>query len=542
MSSVRLIIYVGTHHDVYSDIKLNFGKKDNRLHTYKVLNCQSVESFLDIANDKLPHCVIIDFCDFAIINDSTLKFLILLKEHEILRSVPFVGIFKSYQQIQDNENILSCGINYTYIKGNDFRQMIDNIFYISFEEETKGRKFALAKVKGLEAHTQAQAQLSRLDIDTITIDSDLKGFDQQLHVEFNLFEEFNVSHFEIQDYLVKGKIYNTFYALNLIIPFADGWETSEDQINEDTYLTWLDCKKDEYCKTRSKVICYSSDLKSIEIIHNISVELKGTIIKYRSVFDEKKKEIFRFRPSLIIFDINEHDDHEKFNKLITELTNFPLECRPIVLVFRHRSTSQALQNLFNYPQIVCSKKSLKEENLSSLLKMLDEKRVPKNILTSNFPLSDLRNSAKISFTIRITSITENEITFKSNEEIPYYTILKMTVPVNFYLLIIPPLTKLSSSTDGYHYMGFIMGLDNNSSNYLRKFVNCAINRPLTKWERLDLEKIPSPTTNQTSHNTDEADKDMLPMEDNNDVVQNQLSKKRNSPVIRSRSKDFLSKL
>jgi hypothetical protein len=108
-------------------------------------------------------------------------------------------------------------------------------------------------------------------------------------------------------------------------------------------------------------------------------------------------------------------------------------------------------------------------------KFLDRKQERKD--DRFLAISDGDRFISIDRKVYLTSLTERDMTFLLDEEIPYFTVAKMTLPLKGYLTIVPAEGQLPSSKKGTHYRGLIHGLSEESLMKLRKIVNQLIYNP-----------------------------------------------------------------
>lgn len=91
----------------------------------------------------------------------------------------------------------------------------------------------------------------------------------------------------------------------------------------------------------------------------------------------------------------------------------------------------------------------------------------------------------------LSTASSYEIYFYHPQQLVMYGIFKLDVPIDCYVLIVPPFWSLTQKENQHHHMGIIMGLDHDSSMEIRTFVNQAIFNPMKKFERLTkLEALP----------------------------------------------------
>jgi len=91
--------------------------------------------------------------------------------------------------------------------------------------------------------------------------------------------------------------------------------------------------------------------------------------------------------------------------------------------------------------------------------------------TYKFNLADNRRIIEIKRNTTITSLTEHEITFLCDFEIPYYTTIKFDQPFELYVTVVPSTRQIDNQGSLKHYMGFIHTVSEVQLQTLRQFVN-----------------------------------------------------------------------
>jgi hypothetical protein len=95
----------------------------------------------------------------------------------------------------------------------------------------------------------------------------------------------------------------------------------------------------------------------------------------------------------------------------------------------------------------------------------------------SFAPADARKIIKIPHELNLMELSEHEISFTSKVEVPYFSVIRCVLPVEFYVLTIPPTRPLDITGDEFCYQGIIHGITQSQLTYLRQFINHVIYEP-----------------------------------------------------------------
>jgi hypothetical protein len=163
---------------------------------------------------------------------------------------------------------------------------------------------------------------------------------------------------------------------------------------------------------------------------------------------------------------------------------------PIVIIFNNASSSDAFVKIYRYDKLIV----FPEEFNFDLLKMLIKNYRKKHPFVENVNKYNLSSDYEGSYfdiplPVKITSLTEHEITFLSKHELPYFSVLKFKVPCDAYLTIVPEIRELPHVPEFFHYMGFINGIVEKDKMELRQLVNYIVTAPKEELAELELSKV-----------------------------------------------------
>jgi len=534
----RYISCIGVQSEISLDIKIFFESADESFFNYIIKEFTDINHFLkEINSSPIPNIIIMSFCDLDFSTDIYHEYISTIKGYDAFSSSPLVGIFKNIKCLNEKSSLFGTGVNYAHILGNDMKQFFANIYYLSFEDESFNRRYATAKGFSIEHKLQALVYISQISEESLIIDSDINSKDESVSAEINLFEDFKTDNLPIIESFQKGKVFNTFHSDLLKIPFSSEWDEKDNNLQVDTYETWLSMNDDIRSSRNENILFYTKSLSVLSMTCVLLAKHSSINISTRQSFNPDDKELYKLKASIIFFHLSNEESYNELDVLINELSYTKSSYSPIVVIFNTKSSSDALKKVYNYNTLLATDKEPNAEDLNDMLNLVKNKEGTNSF---HLPKNDVRLVAKYNIDAMITSITENEITFKSYIEIPMYSILKLSIPIEMYLLVIPPFRSLSSLPGGHHYQSLIMGISDARSTYLRKYVNTLISKKPEEWIHLDFDEN---TPNTQSENDKRAEQ--IPARENDvekekkEVAKEQV---KSNLSIRERSKGLKSKL
>ncbi|MBT4791379.1 MAG: hypothetical protein HON90_07395, partial [Halobacteriovoraceae bacterium] len=268
---IRNIGCIGVHQEMLDQLTTFFQDVDTKFFTYEVNLYTNTDDFLQSMQVETSFdIVLVDFCNEENEVEHMLEFLNIIKGYPPTKKIPFIGVFENVEALNKNAALFGVGLNYAHILGNDVRQLFSNMYYVSYEDESLTRNYAIAKGFSLECPAQSLAFISELSLTTMSVDNDLL-FDNQdeIHATFNLFEDFTPTTFPIIESFKKGKTYNTMYNDCLSIPFSSGWDNDEDSLQEDTFKTWLGNNTENFSKRNTNILFYTNELSVVKTAYDL---------------------------------------------------------------------------------------------------------------------------------------------------------------------------------------------------------------------------------------------------------------------------------
>ena len=495
MTDERKILYVGDDDIFFKDLKVFYDKKCSRdkvaceqiiITDNSNLICQLSTTFVKTR----PHLCILDFSkisqDSKLISD-IISYLLIIKKHHLFRSIPLFGLFTSLEEFNNIKFITASGIIvYSHIKGENDDTFFHDSFYIAYEENAKFPKYAIADHLALNHYFHAPSTITGLNGDALQIESDIEAkIDEDIEAKTNLFPEFKIKKFDVSFKEESSIYYDYLYNAEFRIPFAGPWdEITEDTMQKDTFETWIDFNREQLRSVYSSVLIVTN---SLPFLTDFSKYQNPKISFYFTSHLHSGLEIIKIlKPNLVIFSFdNLHDEDEKFNipqrlpnslntltQIVTLIRTFPGYI-PVIVTFNNPSSSEAIQKVYGYNSIISSPAEISMNLVKQLLDNFEKNYIAKiePDQTYKFHLVDNRRIIEIKRNTTITSLTEHEITFLCDFEIPFYTTIKFDQPFDLYVTVVPSIRQIDNQGSLKHYMGFIHTVSEVQLQTLRQFVN-----------------------------------------------------------------------
>ncbi|MEK6625806.1 MAG: hypothetical protein AABY86_12595, partial [Bdellovibrionota bacterium] len=279
-------------------------------------------------------------------------------------------------------------------------------------------------------------------------------------------------------------------------PYCGPWdEITEKTIEKDTVETWLDFNRQDFYVRRDCFFVIDQDVHRLARINNTFYD-KEVYAYCKNDFKSDFACIETLRPFMIWLSFGHSMDENKSEddydpvyatiKYISSCHNY----HPIVVLYDCPSGGEAAKKVYGYNKMITTQDS---PTVSGLYEITNIYLHKKNQTESGLPwamysfkYSDLRRVCEIPVQVEITDLTEHEITFYCKSVLPFYSVLRCSVPVDMLITIVPPWWDLPITiSKGHHYMGIINGVSMEDEKILRKFVNQIIFVPISEFKYIE---------------------------------------------------------
>lgn len=491
------ILYLGMDEIFYSSLQSYFNSKSlqqadiKKNYIYEEIEfpqkkagsifCQEIEK-------EPAHLIFIDFANYDKESkehlqsyQEVLSFLVLSRHHQSMAQTPLIGVFHNKEQINEFKQLIHFGLFYTYIKGDDIDQVVfHDASYIAFENHQNFPSYASASALQLPLQMELPAFILSFAEDQCIIETDITpSLGEKLELRPSFFQEFSYSPAEV-DYVNENAIASGHTTLiKLHNNYPGPWDdTTEKTLFRDTVETWILNNQECYSDSALKILIINKELNELSSLHKINKNNAKFEIDYFPCLKDPANLIENMPYDLIFYEQEDENENENNTNHIFELIQAIKQRNdiiPMIVVFNCNSGFHAFQKAFAYTSILTHNEKMNTETIGQLVDLFLKRKatpvpVSESAIQNFFNRTHNMTSAAIILNTFITSVTEHEITFLTTEELPYFSVLRISQPFDMFITIIPPIKELSHVKDSFHYMGFIHGVTEKELKILRRFV------------------------------------------------------------------------
>lgn len=484
MTAIRTIIYMGKDEEFHSEL-LSFTK--NYLRTHFEIHALEYEKgiLLKAGQDFEPNIIFIDQWTG---DETLLEELTAIRSFKRTKSTLIVALCKDKEEADRLSLILTLGVSLIFIKGSDLEPFLKDCFYIGLDEKLGFPKYARAEGQNIEMTIGLLSTVTRMSNESFLVETDCE-FKEGEPIRVKLpFLDFNpVLNCEVKKSSPLNFQYPMLLNYELLYPYAGPWdEVTEETIQPETIETWLSLHDPHFDQRQQIVRIYTDDLK---FASECLLDSDASFLDFKEKIMPLKKEDLEFkRPSLFFIEINENNTLDDIHYLTMSFAKIN-EYNPIVVLLNASSSSEALRKIFNYSFIIASRDKLNYDVFQLLMDKFKTKKSSQEVFHHYFKKNDPNRLATLMLDVRITSITEHEVSFLTSIEIPAFSILRFDLPIPFFVTIIPPFYELFKRENYHHTMGIIHGLSEEDLKKLRKIVNQMIYRPVKELNESIIENM-----------------------------------------------------
>lgn len=484
------ILYMGSDFELSFEMHKFFHERSQNIICEDVPYTPGIlMSFCSLQNIDI---IFFDFSEPGIEIAELLQETLTLKRVSQFKSVLFVAIFKNELQKHENNVIFTSGFQLSFIKGSETEAIFRDSYYIGLRKKVEFPILALARNIKLPLEIGICSTITGMGKDGFRIETDIEGLKDRIKLNLPMFPGLKCKGYEIKESGPPSFQYPMTTSYFVAYPLSGPWvDDSEENIQQDTVDTWLDSFESDFVKsTKIFVRIYSNDLF---IVDDIFREKDPSIqINFGNDTKNLEIEIFQAKPSLIFINLDNEDAEDKLSLKILDFLlsiSFSLEYKPIIVVTNCNSTGTALQKAYNYPLIVATQGRLDAGLCLTMIRKFKSRQVASSHeAIRDFKIASEYRSLNVFEDFTLTSLTEHEVTFFSEIELPMFTVLHFNLPMDFHATIVPSILSLEKKNDLYHYMAFIHGLSEEQLMVLRKFLNQIIYSPLKDFSEESVRK------------------------------------------------------
>lgn len=471
---MKIILYHGLDPDFYKELKV----------AAEIFSgCEVVQSspeevsLVDQAFRLRPHIIFMD-ASFA---GKLIEDVRWMKVTPLFSSILMTAICKDEMEVNESAQLVSAGVSLFHMVDTDSECFIQDCFQIAFGTRRVGGEFAQAKNLEIDFSIGFLSSLAAVGTETFFLETDLELQDE---VTLKLPMSGNCR-MDIKNSSDGGTTLPFTKSYEVKYPYAGPWdELSENSLQPATVETWIELRKNTFDLRTRHICCFTQDEKFLK-----SLAGNPSLCWYQTFGHAREATgLSLVKPGIIFFDLQDAEGPD-----VTQLAEVmrsvkQIEPPPMLIIFGSKSDSVAMRKVFEYEFILAVSSRLDHQMFRAFEKKFLEKSSlpePRYFLRPDDP----DRTVILEKQVILTSITERNLTFIIDGEIPYYTVAKIELPLPAYLTIIPSEGKLPASPKGQHYTAIIHGISEENLAHLRKIVNQLIYKPNTSLTREQVEHM-----------------------------------------------------
>ena len=435
--------------------------------------------------------VLLDFTGHAS-NDVSEDFCLSMsafKRQQSSRAIPLVGIFESRKQLEQLEHLFTLGLNLSYIKGADAVSFANDLALLTEGKDDYLGKLVGGRALGQRLYVNALGAMVELTSEHVAVDADVLPVETE-HVRFANFGERYSDSVQLIDFLPQASWHNELFYMQLRVNFPAPWEKrNTDTLTLNEMEEWLSHNQSE--RRRSVGLIYSTQRSILQHVLALP-ESTHLQVGMCDELNELKGVLKSLRPDVICLDLQQPEDAVDIililKRVVAELKNWS----PYVVIYHADQSSEEWRKIVKLDRTLAYRNQLTVEALDKFLAVAS--KLPRGVERESvhrFKLNDPARMIHFSIPMKLTGISEHEISFVCKEELPLYTILTLDFPVKMHLVVIPPRVEIEHThKEGQPYHAIIHGLDERGERLLREYC-----KSLLFISPLEIEKV-SPQTSE----------------------------------------------
>ena len=403
-----------------------------------------------------------------------------------------------------------------HYKGNDPQKIIFDAIYLNNKNTEMRGEYATYKNADVQIDAMYFSTLTHVLDDALIIESSISVKEDEtllLHSDY-IYPVDNKSFLvtkKNQDFLSTKFLYR--YRLDINFKNHGGLNQVDSKILKN-YISSLDHSQSF---SRLKLLMIQNELEVLTQIKE-PINKYPYLIRYLTKFSTNMKMVQNFRPHIISVELSDPvdlskddiDDKDASQEIVKDnITLNEVESliniikkldgyQPVIEVFNCQKLTDDFKEKVDYPYLMNCTSSMSFDLLMKMLEIFNSKREIEDPF-ENDPLIDSKehpfsiyalskeSRLKHEIPIKITSLSEHEITFTTPIELPTRGVLFTESPVPFYFTVTEPIEPLERSRDGFHYFALINGISPSDGQELRNFVNTLFFKEKDEKKRQELE-------------------------------------------------------
>ncbi len=482
MSEDSTILYLGADLDFFNQLK-NFCEKKKKK-AQVVVSLYHKGCIVNLVTNASTSIVFFDMTEMSYALSEVISEVSFIKKHPLLKGVLFVGVLADKQDEENSEILLSSGFQYLFIKGCETEILFKDCFYIHSSDEIPVNDFAKAKDINRPILAGFNSSLTALGEENFLIETDFLPDGSQLDLNLSLFPDLKATSYQIKQQQNSCTQYPMTYTFLMQYPFAKPWdEVTNAFLPKETVKSWLSDNA-EILTPEKKTVWIISTNKNLL---NKFFELSLTFPYYLHISNDLS--VDGAPPIMVFIDLEDQEDSLiSLNKVLFLIDNLKArQKKPFIVLLNAKSSTSALQKVLSYNQLIATTEKMTADMVNGLsLKLYEKYKSQTGHQLFSIISTEKRRPIDIFSEVTLTSLSEHEITFFTPTEIPMFSVMHFTIPINFFATIVPTYKDLKRRENQIHYLALIHGISEDHLKHLRQFINQIIYSPLKDYSKKNI--------------------------------------------------------
>jgi hypothetical protein len=268
---------------------------------------------------------------------------------------------------------------------------------------------------------------------------------------------------------------------------------------------WLQSNLDTSLEKLAKVLVIDRQFNVYD--HQPRSDTNAYTLRCLPFVVDLRETLERFRPQVIVFALEEEAEgakntFEALETLVKAVKSKFSDQPPFLIVFNCKSSSAVLQQTLSYQQAIASDAELSGELLQKICSVFLSKlkaMAPVKSDTVFLRKTNIASVCEIALSLKMLKISESDILFQSDVEIPEGMNLHFKHPVEMYVHVTPAKTQGSKLPQ---YLGIIHSIGEGEKKELRRYINGIFFRDHDEKKRTELEAYQTLNTSKLQEKLD----------------------------------------
>ncbi len=521
--NIPKIIYIGSDLSYWKALSAKFGElvqstAFEAIHLYEDTGSE-LQKLISVVRSHKPKMVFVDF------SQNTSQMLHIVRVLTRLNGIfkPFVvGLVDQSQGDVAPQRAVLAGATCVHIKSVELSSVVYNCMCYVYPDKATPHGFATAELSD-PISAKIPCMVSILSPDGIRIESNLSltiGESYSLHTRWSDKKIVKTPSVQCGSSTDEDLYYNYKYTQELGFNFVEEDESTEELSEEEIVnIEQLKAQEAEQSKNllskwieSNQEFSHPKSLKTLVIDKELQfyqgdklTDEFPFVLRCQPYLQNPKMDIKRIYPQLIVFNTEEispeeleaneeiaftFNDFKALKNIVTQVKTIS-NYEPYIIIFNmHAYNTAKLQGHLGYKNLIAYSEAMTSELVLKMSSMLEEKLL-ENVVTYDDDTIFLKKDhpatyAELEIDVDLRAVSENDLYFDCDIDLPLRTVLRISNPVNMYIAIAPAPNSAKSSSKYYaviHTIGEVERAE------LRQFINSVFFRKLEEKKSAEREEV-----------------------------------------------------